>query len=466
MRGVEFELTFKTDVLKHLDLPVEIRKPNMVLVKRALATEKVDLEPGTYYVGIKMPAGQESWSEVKVEDGLGYKKIKLGPEPEEIVSIQSGDAARTPASESQELQEYFAPTYVTPAVEELTYLALIVAAVAGALIGGAVTYWVTEGNSKLATGIALVIGGGVSVLLLSKVLRPGYTALQQRMREARLGQFKGNVLTGECRIDDDLSSIKQNVRATSDLIEIGFEGRNQNQIIQLLQSGEPAVNVVIPAWQERGCLVVLKKQLDARYSMEVHLKHTEAELLLRYWEQGRWQLAANAIGSTAVSAERLLFQKTQHPISAAIGAYVLLRLGALDRLHNWSENLMNWFQWLPDGAAIRGEHLARMGEHQLALQAFCVLRERGLPYFSDGLSYAVDRLRLYQSLGQKQFEPKDLENCVTTLKHLEPFSYFTDFSKPLTTFTGLDPNKPDSKPVTGKLTSFNGVDVSTLEHHS
>ena len=95
-----------------------------------------------------------------------------------------------------------------------------------------------------------------------------------------------------------------------------------------------------------------------------------------------------------------------------------------------------------------------------------MLRERGLPYFSDGLSYAVDRLRLYQSLGQKQFEPKDLENCVTTLKHLEPFSYFTDFSKPLTTFTGLDPNKPDSKPVTGKLTSFHGVDVSTLEHHS
>lgn len=467
MRGVEFELTFKTDALKQLDLPVEIRKPNMVLVKRALATEKVDLEPGAYYVGIKMPAGQESWSEVKVGDEVGYQKIKLGPEREQVVSsIQTDDAARTPASASQELQQYFAPAYVTPAVDELTYLALIVAGAAGALIGSAVTYWVTDGNSKLATVIALVTGGCISVLLLSKVLRPGYTALQQRMREARLRQFKGNVLTGECRGDDDWSSIKQNVRATSELIEIGFEGRNQNQIIQLLQSGEPAVNVVIPAWQERGCLVVLKKQQDARYSLEVHLKHTEAELLLRYWEQGRWQLAANAISSTAVSAENLLFQKTQHPISAAIGAYALLRLGALDRLHTWTENLMNWFEWLPDGAAIRGEHLARMGEHKQALQAFCVLRERGLPYFSDGLSYAIDRLRLYQSLGQKQFDPQELENCVATLKHLEPFSYFTDFSKPLTTFTGLDPNKPDAQPVTAKLTTFNGVDVSTLEHHS
>lgn len=473
MTGVEFELTFKTDVLKHLDLPVEIRKPNMVLVKRVLTSEKVVLEPGTYYVGIKMPAGQESWSEVTVGDDVGYQKIQLGPDPVEVKppdpASNTPEFPRTepaPTTGSQELQEYFAPAYVEPQVEELTYLALIVAAVAGALIGGAVTYWVTEGNSKLATVIALVIGGGVAVLLLSKVLRPGYTALQQRMREARLRQFKGNVLTGNCQTDDDWSSIKQNVRATSDLIEIDFEGRNQNQIIQLLQSGEPAVNSVIPAWQERGCLVVLKKQSDARYSLEVHLKHTEAELLLRYWEQGRWQLAANVLDSTAVSAERLLFQKSQHPISASIGAYALLRLGALDRLHNWSENLMNWFEWLPDGAAIRGEHLARLGEHEQALQAFCALRERGLPYFSDGLSYAIDRLRLYRGFGEKQFDAKDLESCVSTLKYLEPFSYFTDFSKPLTTFTGLDPNHPDSKPVSGKLTTFNGLDVSTLEYHS
>ena len=82
MTGVEFELTFKTDVLKQLDLPVEIRKPNMVLVKSVLASDKVDLEPGTYYVGIKMPAGQESWSEVTVGNDAGYQKIRLGPDPD------------------------------------------------------------------------------------------------------------------------------------------------------------------------------------------------------------------------------------------------------------------------------------------------------------------------------------------------------------------------------------------------
>jgi hypothetical protein len=70
---------------------------------------------------------------------------------------------------------------------------------------------------------------------------------------------------------------------------------------------------------------------------------------------------------------------------------------------------------------------------------------------------------LYKSLGEKQLDAKDLESCVSTLNYLEPFSYFTDFSKPLTTFTGLDPNHPDAKPVSGKLTTFNGLDVSTLE---
>ena len=407
-----FELTFKANELKHLDLPVEIRKPNMVLVQRVLASEKVELDPGTYYVGIKMPAGQESWAEVKVSPGRGNQTIRLGPEPSEAL-----------ASESQELQRYFAPTYVTPQIEELTYLALIVAAAAGALIGAAAAY-VVKGNSGLAIALSAAVGGGLAAFLLSKVLRPGYAVYKRRVHEAHLRKFDGNVLTGDLK-ENYWAPRKETVKTTDELIEISLEGENRGQIIQLLQTDEPAVNVVLPAWQERGCRVVLKKQPDARYSLEVHLKNTEAELLLRYWEQGRWQLAANVAGSDAISAERLLYDKLKHPISAAVGGYALLRLGALDRLHDWSANLME-FGWLPDGAAVRGEHLARIGEHRKALQAFCALRERGLPYFSDGLNYAVDRLRRYQSLGEKHFDAKDLKDCADTLARLEPFSYFTD----------------------------------------
>src|SRR2546423_15128052 len=96
--------------------------------------------------------------------------------------------------------------------------------------------------------------------------------------------------------------------------------------------------------------------------------------------------------SPELDAEELLEDKQQDPIAAAVGGYALLRFSALERLHDWTANLHSWFEWLPDGAAIRGEHLARMGQHDEALDAFLTLPSRGLPLFSDGLAYAVNRL--------------------------------------------------------------------------
>ena len=451
MTTLQFELTFKTEELRNLDLPVEIRKPNMVLVKRALASEKVELEPGTYYVGIKMPAGQESWSEVKVGVGSGSEKVRLGPEPTD-----------EPASESEELGHYFTPAYVQPPVEGLTYPALIVAAAEGLIAGAALGYVFRGTYVKTVAALAAAAGAGLSVLLLSKVLRPGYTAVQRRLREGRLRNFRGNVLLGDYKEEGDWSRVVKPLTQTDDMVELDFNGDSRGQIVQLLQTGEPPVNVVIPTWHGNGCRLVLKKQPDARYTLEVHLQHVEAELLLRYWEQGRWQLAAGVTDSPAVSAEALLRKKREQPIAAAVGAYALLRLGELERLHDWSGNLMKWFEWLPDSAAIRGEHLARTGDHKEALRAFCKLRERGLPYFSDGLSYAVDRLRFYRGIGEKHFDADDLKECEANLALLEPFCPFTDFGKPLTTFTGLDPSHPDAKPLGGKLASHGGLDVTEL----
>lgn len=448
MTSLRFELNFKTQELRKLDLPVEIRKPNMVLVKRARTSETVEVEPGTYFVGIKMPAGQEAWSEVKVVEG-DDNKVLLSPEPEDAFP-----------SESHELQHYFTPPYVAPPQEGVSPNVLFGFGAAGAAIAAFVSY--SFADREFWVLIAATVGAGGLPLLLSKVVRPAYASVKRRMREATLRDFKGNVLLGRYGSDKDWSHSLETIKETDNLTEITVKGENHGQIIQLLQSGEPAVNVVLPAWSGHLCRVMLNKLPDGRYSLEVHLQHTEAELLLRYWEQGLWQHAAAVTESSAVSAQRLLKEKRQHPIAAAVGAYALLRLGELKRLHDWSQNLMDWFEWLPDGAAIRGEHLARVGEHKGALRAFCMLQERGLPYFSDGLSYAVDRLRLYRSLGEKHFKAEELRLCETTLALLEPFCLFTDFGKPVVTFTGLDPSKPDAKPVGVKLKSYGGIDVARL----
>jgi hypothetical protein len=88
------------------------------------------------------------------------------------------------------------------------------------------------------------------------------------------------------------------------------------------------------------------------------------------------------------------------------------------------------------------------------------LPDRGLPYFNDGISYAVDRLRLYKNLGTKHFDEQELERCALTLAMLEPFCDFTDFRKPLMIFTGLDPKHPDKEPVGWRITTHGGLEIT------
>jgi hypothetical protein len=99
--------------------------------------------------------------------------------------------------------------------------------------------------------------------------------------------------------------------------------------------------------------------------------------------------------SRALTAEQLLVEKNLDPIAACVGAYTLLELGNLEGLHNWTANLMDRFPQVPDGAAIRAEHLARLGKHDEAADAFLALKRRGLPVFLDGVSFVASRLNLY-----------------------------------------------------------------------
>ena len=162
---------------------------------------------------------------------------------------------------------------------------------------------------------------------------------------------------------------------------------------------------------------------------------------------GQFAQAAEAINSPALDAELLLGEKLEDVVAATIGAYALLRLGELERLHDWTENLRNWFPWLPDGAAIRGEHLARLGRHGEALACFAELPRRGLPVFTDGLSYSVDRIRLYVNLGRDHFAgmPISYDDALGLRRRLESYGTFADLREPFLTFTGLDPSRPDDR---------------------
>jgi hypothetical protein len=237
-------------------------------------------------------------------------------------------------------------------------------------------------------------------------------------------------------------------------------------IIQLLQPNTPPINVRVPTSHHpryQGCRLVVTLQPDGLLSIDIELKNPMANVLLQYYEGGFFGEAASIATSPNLSAERLLAGKMNDPIAATIAAYTLLRLGDLDRLHDWTRNLRDWFSWLPDGIPIRAEHLARLGEHERALLTLLDLPSRGLPVFSDGLSHAINRLRVYANLplDKSPFAGTELfSSGQALLKQLQRFAAFADFQKLILFFTGTKPHEPDDEPFDGDLESHSGLDVA------
>jgi hypothetical protein len=219
-----------------------------------------------------------------------------------------------------------------------------------------------------------------------------------------------------------------------------FEGEDAPQWLEVATGRPVDLYVAVPAGMSRGgkkisCTVTIGPSPD--FEVTVRLQNPEADAVLRYAGSGM-RRQARALGANAWTEEQLLREKFADPIAAAVGAYALLRLGEIDRLHDWSHNLVDAAPWMPDGLVILGEHLALDGRHEEAAKTFLRLPERGLPIFSEGLSKAIGRLRLYASA-----LPKTLTERAGDLRdRLQAYASVCEFANPLTNFTGHGPREP------------------------
>jgi hypothetical protein len=405
MTKLSFEIQFNSpNVLTNGSIPVEVRRPNLTLAATGLTSENIELEPGSYYVTAKLPAGQELYDYVEVREGLPNKAL-LKPDFED----------ESP-HEWQAAQHYL--------VAQQT-------------------------NARASKGILEALGG--------------------EPVEAKLRSIQGNILNQDYLISEPQNWV---FNYGDNLADFEIDGTNKIQFAQLLQPNAPALNMALPAFKKFSCKLVVVRQPDGRFTFDAHLKNSAADMLLRYSQKGfqeQASLTAKALDKAfdnaldkALVAQRLLEYKVEDPIAASVGAYSLLRFGMLEYLHEWTENLRNWFKWLPDGSAIRGEHYARGGQHQKALQAFLELSERGLPLFSDGLSYAVDRLRVYTSLKEIFSDINQHEQARSLLETLQATAACTDFREPFTTFSGLVPHQPDNKLIEEVVTVDDALDLAQI----
>lgn len=193
-------------------------------------------------------------------------------------------------------------------------------------------------------------------------------------------------------------------------------------------SGPPSCSVV-PLQAIRYLRPAVKTDNEDRPVLATRLKHETADALLRYLDAGQVDDAAVLTHATPLNAERLLEKKRGDPIAAAAGAFVLLALGDIDRLHDWTINLSNWFEWLPDAVVARAEHQARLGDHVGAASTLEDLSDRGLPCLTVALALAISRMRIYVRA--------DLagERMTTALEDLTRYAIACDLTATVTTFS-------------------------------
>ena len=349
-----------------LDLPIEVRLPNMSLVAEGVAKQVFDVPVGKYVVLARLPAGQQLIAPVTVDAKGGA--VQLAPRKGEESPHESH--------------------------ETIHYLSDVQRMVASTTsVTATWTFAVANLFSPTAFGFLIVPP-------------PEPIGVE--------------------------------------LIRYKIPGADKRQFLQISNSTtKTRVTTAIVASEGQYMEVLLPKAVTtARTEPDIKLQNAQANYLLASIRKGALRQADLASKSDILSAERLLQGKVGDPFAACVGAYTILIMGELDRLHDWTKNLQNLFPWLPDGLVIRGEHLARLGQHDEALESFVEIPVRGVPAFSMGIVFAVNRLRQYQAMFGK--DARIIEKVESVQLFLDPAAQQINPSQLVTTsreqeYTELQP---------------------------
>jgi hypothetical protein len=141
------------------------------------------------------------------------------------------------------------------------------------------------------------------------------------------------------------------------------------------------------------------------------------------------------------TATNMLYDKMVNPIAAAAGAYVMVfaeQSGERDKWHQWVENLMTSFPWLPDGAILHAWLKLSYGNKDndliLARRSLLEAYRRGLPFYSKGVRMLMDGLILFAN----DADHKDVE-IENALKVIRKIAMNTNMRQPFTTVSLSNP---------------------------
>lgn len=180
-----------------------------------------------------------------------------------------------------------------------------------------------------------------------------------------------------------------------------------------LYDGKSRFGVLLPSDASEALRYIVEFDLEFREEdpdAERRISRIEATLSPRLSGPARiaaklWETYNASDASTATQmirdqrlAERLLAGKLQSPLAAMIASLVLLRANRIDLLHDWLENVANWFPRLPDGPTLWAEQTLRQSKKAAAIRKAAAytnrLTKRGLPLMTETVAYAARHLEL------------------------------------------------------------------------
>jgi hypothetical protein len=256
-------------------------------------------------------------------------------------------------------------------------------------------------------------------------------------------RFHVQIQDGAYELQDPVISV---VSRSPERVELDVSASGDGILFaQIAAPGETPLNVALPIYGptiSQLCRLTIERGEPSTTATVSLPDNPKIDAVARYLNGGHLREAADL----SKDAEQLLQSKMANPFGAALGGYALLRLGRLERLHDWSRNLANWFPWLPDGALIAGEASALADDHETAIALVCDARRRGLPVFSAGLALLASRLREYAGAPKDAFgaNADRVAEAGELLEDVLKVMAFADFDRVSLAFRGAQIDDPAS----------------------
>jgi len=193
-------------------------------------------------------------------------------------------------------------------------------------------------------------------------------------------------------------------------------------------------------------IALTRSASDEGDAVEVTVGRTNPanELVMSYLSRGA-MTEAGRLSQAWEAADLMLQHKRADPVSAAAGAYLLLKNRRLEGRREWIENLVNWFPHLADGAIVSAALALQEGhgaEEEIRRRLRAALR-RGLPVFGLGINVLVETMA---AIHQGKEESKTFHGAFLAA---QAYARASCSSGAYFAFYGKTPTEPFWRPVFG-----------------